>query len=68
MDQLILETIFSLIEDKEIISSSQHGFTKGKSHLTNLINFHGESTDPIDETVAVDIVHLDFSQAFDSLL
>jgi len=39
MEQLILEVIIKQVEEKEIIRSSQHGFTKGKSCLTNLIVF-----------------------------
>jgi len=34
MEQLILEVIIKQVEEKKIISSSQDGFTKGKSCLT----------------------------------
>jgi len=39
MEQLILEVIMKQVEEKKVIRSSQHGFTKGKSCLTNLIAF-----------------------------
>jgi len=39
MEQLILEVIFKQVEEKKVIRSSQHVFTKGKSCLTNLIAF-----------------------------
>ena len=39
MEQLILEVIIKQVEEKKVIRSSQHGFTKGKSCLTNLIAF-----------------------------
>ncbi|KAK4818742.1 hypothetical protein QYF61_018729 [Mycteria americana] len=42
----------------------QHGFTEGKSCLTNLITFYDEVTGLADEGRAVDIVSLDFSKAF----
>jgi len=39
MEQLILEVIMKQVEEKKFIRSSQHGFIKGKSCLTNLIAF-----------------------------
>jgi len=55
MKQLIVETI-SRHTDKKIIRSIQYGFTKGRSCLTNLINFYDEMTGLVDEGRAVDIV------------
>ncbi|KAJ7395894.1 hypothetical protein BTVI_150446 [Pitangus sulphuratus] len=46
------------------IRSSQHGYTEGKSCLTNPIDFYDETT-WMDEGRAVDVIHLDFSKAFD---
>jgi len=37
MEQLILEVTIKQVEEKKVTRSSQHGFTKGKSCLTNLI-------------------------------
>jgi len=37
MEQLILEAIIKQVEEKKVIRSSQHGFIKGKSCLTNLM-------------------------------
>lgn len=51
----------------EIIRSSQHGFTKGKSCLNNSITFYNEIYSLADEGRAMDIVYLDFSKAFDTV-
>lgn len=67
MEHLILEAISIHMEDKKVIRSSQHEFTKGKSCLTNLIAFYDETTTWMDEGRAVDIVYLDFSKAFNTV-
>ena len=58
MEQLILETISTHVKDKKVTGSSQHGFTKGKSCLPNLITFYDEISGFVHEGRAVDIVCL----------
>jgi len=55
------------VEEKKVIRSSQHGFTKGKSCLTNLIAFYDDMTGCVGEERAVDVVYLDFSTGFDTV-
>lgn len=51
-EQLILDVIFKHVEEK-VIRSGQHGFTKGKSCLTNLIASYNGMIDWVNEGTAV---------------
>ena len=50
-----------------LINTSQHGFLKAKSCLTNLLCFFDEITKWVDDGSPVDVVYLDFQKAFDKL-
>ncbi|CAM4526529.1 unnamed protein product [Caretta caretta] len=67
MEQVFKETILKHLEERKVIRNSQHGFTKGKPCLTNLIAFYEEITGSVDMGKLVDIIYLDFSKAFDMI-
>lgn len=48
-EQLSLETISRLMNNNKIIRNIQHGFTEGKSCLTNMITLYDETTGLADE-------------------
>ena len=64
---IISGTITDQLKVNQRIRPSQHGFTNGRSCLTNLISFYDKVTRLVDEGQAVDVVYLDFSKAFDTI-
>lgn len=59
--------ISKYLKDKKVTVSSQHGFMKGKSCLTNLIVLYNEMMSSIDEVRAMGDVYLVFREAFDTV-
>ena len=49
------------------LRNAQHGFIKGKSCVTQLLEFLEDSTQSIDNGDEVDVIYLDFCKAFDKV-
>ena len=59
--------MMDLLIKHKLINSSQHGFLKAKSCLTNLLCFLEEITKWVDDGSTVDVIYLDFQKAFDKV-
>ncbi|KAJ7414316.1 hypothetical protein BTVI_41375 [Pitangus sulphuratus] len=68
MEKIIQGTIERHFKNNAIIRHSQHGFTKAKPCLTDLISFYDMVTHLVKEGKVVDLVFLDFIKAFHTVL
>jgi ribonucleases P/MRP protein subunit RPP40 len=67
MESILKDVMVKHLERANLIRDSQHGFTRGRSCLTNLLEFFEDVTEHLDEGKPVDIIYLDFSKAFDKV-
>ena len=67
IESIIKNEIIKHLNIFKLINGSQHGFTKGRSCLTNLLEFFEKVTDAIDNGKAFDCIYLDFAKAFDKV-
>lgn len=66
-EQIILEAVSKNIMDKKMTGSSLVEFSVRKSSLTNPVSLYAKMTGSVDEERVVDVVYLDFDEAFDSV-
>ena len=66
--ETIIKDLISIHLDKfKLINSTQHGFMKKKSSLTNLLMFFEFVCKAVDNGEPVDVIYLDFQKAFDKV-
>jgi hypothetical protein len=67
MESIIRDNVLQHLSHYSIVSSSQHGFTPGRSCSTQLVECFEDWLEAIDDGHSVDIIYLDFQKAFDSV-
>ena len=67
IESILKDSILDHLDKFSLINDSQHGFSKGRSCLTNLLVFMEEITHSLDEGNSVDVIYLDFAKAFDKV-
>uniref|UniRef100_A0A8C3I5X8 Reverse transcriptase domain-containing protein n=1 Tax=Chrysemys picta bellii TaxID=8478 RepID=A0A8C3I5X8_CHRPI len=67
VETILKNKIVRYVEEHKLMGKSQHGFCKGKSCFTNLLEFFEGVSKHVDKGHPVDIVYLGFQKAFDKV-
>ena len=67
LERLIADCILDHLLKNNLLAKEQHGFLKGKSCTTNLLEYLDILTDAIHNGIPVDVLYTDFKKAFDSV-
>jgi hypothetical protein len=67
LERLVVDQIREHLENNYLASKEQHGFTTGKSTVTNLLEAMNLWTETLMHGTPVDILYLDYAKAFDTV-
>ena len=66
-ERVVRKHLVKHLEDNNILPDSQHGFRKGRSCLTQLIEHVDSVLKALNDGSEVDVIYLDYSKAFDKV-
>ena len=64
-ERIIVKAMTAYLNEADLFNKGQHGFRSGRSCVSQLLEHHQEILNALERNVAVDVVYLDFSKAFD---
>lgn len=67
LESIVKDKFVEHLDRFKLLHDSQHGFRRGRSCLTNLLDLMESVTQQIDEGNPVDVIYLDFAKAFDKV-
>ena len=67
LESLLRDHMVDFLTRHNLINQTQHGFLKGRSCLTNLLDFMEHISKWADDGSPVDVINLDFQKAFDKV-
>jgi hypothetical protein len=65
MEKVVHRQLTSYLNDNNLLHHAQHGFTCGRSTVTNMLHFDAAITDAASSNHAYDVIAVDFKKAFD---
>ena len=67
LEKIIVEALENHLRSNNLQDKNQHGFTKKKSPITNLLEALNIWSEAISHGLPVDVIYLDFEKAFDKV-
>ena len=66
-EKVMRNRIVQFLKEHHLLNDSQHGFTEGRSCLSQLLVHHDKVLSILESGVNVDTIYLDFAKAFDKV-
>ena len=63
-EKILCNRLIDFLENENLLSPNQHGFRRGKSVLTNLVDSYNYVTYQLELKNSVDVIYLDFEKGF----
>ena len=67
LESIIKDAVVEHLEQQGFYTDCQHGFVKGRSTLTNLLETLESWTRILEEGFGIDVIYLDYRKAFDTV-
>ena len=67
LESLLCDQMVDFLERHNLLKDTQHGFLRGRSCLTNLLEYTEIISKWVDDGSPVDVIYLDFGKAFDKV-
>jgi hypothetical protein len=66
-EKIVYDILVTYVENLKILPENQHGFRKGKSVTSQLLETYNEFSNAIENKKFIDVIYFDFSKAFDTV-